>query len=180
MQRTCTKCEEAKKLEEFPLYNAERGWRRHECHTCVKRRMTSFYKGTQPEMLKRARERYQANPAAIWSPERKTRAYQLAKDRSAKYRDEVFSLYGVECVACGEKESKFLTLDHINNDGWERRKSNYREGGIAFYLDIIRHGKRDDLEVLCFNCNFGKARNGGILIKDRRVNGRCNDQSESS
>lgn len=180
MHRTCKKCSQEKDIEEFPLYNAKQGKRRYECNSCQRGRMNSYYEGSKPKRLKGARDRYHANPAAVWSPERKERAYKLARERKQKYLEQVLAMYGPVCVACGEDTPIFLTIDHIHNDGWEKRKENYREAGIAFYLDILRNGKRHDLEILCFNCNYGKNRNGGVLVKDRRVNGRCNDQSESS
>lgn len=177
-RRICKKCNEAKDILEFPLYNKERGWRRHECEECYRHRHKDMYNANRGHRLKQARERYSYDPAVGWTSKRKQQAYSAANRRREKYRDIVVSMYGGECAACGETEPLFLTMDHINNDGWQLRKSNYREGGIALYLDVMRHGKRDDLEVLCYNCNFGKNRNGGVLVRDRRVNVRCNDHPE--
>ena len=176
MTRTCRKCSEAKGLEEFPIYDKAKGYRRHECKTCNRLRVEAHHVANKVHRLGRARERYAKDPLAVWTPERKARAIELARVRYERIRNQVFDRYGGECVACGEQERLFLTIDHINNDGWERRKgpNGYRESGAGLYLDILRYGMRDDLEVLCFNCNFGKRRNGGTLVRDRRK-GRCND-----
>lgn len=175
MKRTCTKCTEEKEIDEFPFYNRAKGLRRHECDACHKVRMNGHYRANYDHRLNNARERYRRNPSVVWTLERRTKAYRLANERNARNRGKVFDMYGAECVACGETEPSFLTLDHINNDGGALRKASYREIGTPLWLDIVRNGKRHDLEVLCFNCNFGKQRNGGILVKDRRVSERCND-----
>lgn len=175
--RTCKKCNETKALEDFPLYDAQNGRRRHECTACNKQRVDAHHVAHKAHRLERARVRYQADPAAKWTPERRARARELGRVRYEELRSKVFDRHGGECQACGETERLFLTVDHINNDGWQLRagENGYRETGSGLYLDILRHGMRKDLEVLCFNCNFGKRRNGGILVKDRRVKGRRND-----
>ena len=59
----------------------------------------------------------------------------------------------------------FLTIDHINNDGKEERlkrggRSNQTTG--SWYLKLRREPNREDLQVLCFNCNLGKQVNKGV------------------
>jgi len=113
--------------------------------------------------------RYQADPAAKWTPERRKQANDLSRVRYEKLRSEVFTKHGGECAACGETEWMFLTLDHRNNDGWEQRANDpYGQTGAGLYKKILRYGMPHDLEILCFNCNFGKRRNGGLLVRDRR------------
>lgn len=60
---------------------------------------------------------------------------------------------GAKCTCCGESTEKFLTIDHINNDGNLDRKNGLRSSDL--YLAII-NGKRDKsvLRVLCYNCNL--------------------------
>ena len=68
-------------------------------------------------------------------------------------------------MCCGEVEPKFLSLDHINNDGWVDRKFD-KSGGSNFYRKVARlivEGKAPaDLQILCRNCNWGKHVNGGV------------------
>jgi hypothetical protein len=78
-----------------------------------------------------------------------------------------FRVLGDRCVCCGEAEPNFLQIDHIANDGAEHR----RRLGIAtrsgssrqhrLYQEVAS-GKTDGLQLLCANCNWGKARNGGM------------------
>src|ERR1700759_3250988 len=45
------------------------------------------------------------------------------RDRNRALRIECIKEYGGKCVCCNESISEFLTIDHINNDGTEHRKS---------------------------------------------------------
>lgn len=77
------------------------------------------------------------------------------KDR---VRKEVFSYYGggdIKCVCCGEREIKFMSLDHINGNGGKERKETKRVG-VQFYAFLIRTGFPDGLQTLCYNCNLAK------------------------
>lgn len=40
-----------------------------------------------------------------------------------RIKQKVFDHYGERCACCGETERLFLTLDHVNNDGAEHRRS---------------------------------------------------------
>ena len=65
---------------------------------------------------------------------------------------------GHECSCCGEREVRFLTLDHINNDG-ARYRQMYNEQQI--YRMARREGwPKDKYQVLCMNCNFAKGHFG--------------------
>jgi len=64
------------------------------------------------------------------------------------------------CSCCGEKDPRFLTLDHVNNDGGEHRETLKEH-------QIMRQAKsdgwpRDKYTCLCFNCNSGRSVNGGV------------------
>lgn len=61
------------------------------------------------------------------------------------------------CNCCGENEIKFLTIDHVDNNGAEHRKeifSNGRSGNIIQWL--IRNDYPAGFQVLCYNCNCAK------------------------
>jgi hypothetical protein len=71
--------------------------------------------------------------------------------------------YGHACACCGENEPTFLSLDHMNDDGSKERKG----GKSDMYVIIARIYKKtgvwpDGLQILCYNCNSGRYRNGGI------------------
>jgi hypothetical protein len=72
--------------------------------------------------------------------------------------------YGRSCACCGEPREAFLTLDHINNDGSAQRK---QSSSTAWRFTMARRALKTgqwpaDLQTLCFNCNCGRERNGGV------------------
>ncbi len=62
----------------------------------------------------------------------------------------------IKCNCCGEKEIKFLCIDHINNDGYKKRKNGRRAAGTELYRLIIKDNFPDTFQVLCHNCNSAK------------------------
>jgi hypothetical protein len=72
-----------------------------------------------------------------------------------------------KCACCGESIFQFLTLDHANNDGSSHREAltGYRRAATqSFFRALIKKGfpNNPPLIVLCYNCNLGRERNGGI------------------
>lgn len=93
----------------------------------------------------------------------------LKKSKQERINDKllVFGHYGNKCQCCGEVQQEFLTIDHINNDGSKQRKQNRSQCHI--YRWIIKNGFPQDLQILCYNCNMGKARNRG-MCPHKKVN----------
>ena len=87
-----------------------------------------------------------------WKKTKNRKSYRRAKA-------EVFERYGSACKCCGETEPMFLTIDHVNNDGGGRYR---KDRGYAMYQKIIDEGFPAKYQVLCWNCNTGKQRNGGV------------------
>jgi hypothetical protein len=88
-----------------------------------------------------------------------------------KLREEVFDAYGHRCACCGESNPFFLSIDHIDNDGAQKRKSGEQpKGGTSFYRWLKKNGFPKGFQVLCMNCNVGKHRNGGICPHQVRRN----------
>lgn len=82
------------------------------------------------------------------------------KKYSNKRYNCVMDHYGRACTCCGEKNLKFLTIDHINGNG----KSHRRNCQIyqTLYADFKLSGIwSEEVAVLCYNCNCGRYRNGG-------------------
>ena len=69
-----------------------------------------------------------------------------------KVRFEVIKGYGGKCVCCGEKEIKFLSIDHIKGDGKKHRK---KTKGHT-YSDLLKRNFPKGYQVLCHNCNMAK------------------------
>jgi hypothetical protein len=75
------------------------------------------------------------------------------------------ALGGARCACCGETTIEFLTIDHVNGDGAKHRrrlKESGGYGGLSLYRSIKRAGFPPDFQVLCYNCNVGRHRNGGV------------------
>lgn len=82
-------------------------------------------------------------------------------DKYAEAKSLVFSHYGSKCACCGEQETRFLTIDHVNDDGFKwRGNGNGQHKNI--YQWLVRKNYPDGFQVLCMNCNVGKHRNHGI------------------
>ena len=89
--------------------------------------------------------------------ENKKKRYKV---RARQLLIEVLEAYGgAVCSCCGETEPLFLSIDHINEDGAEMRK--IHGSGIDFYRWLKKHDYPGGFQVLCMNCNLGKAINGG-------------------
>lgn len=84
------------------------------------------------------------------------------KEYGKKIKKMIIDVYGGVCSCCGEKDGRFLSIDHINNNGAKFRKENKRVAGRGFYLWIIKNKYPKDLQLLCFNCNLGRQINGGL------------------
>lgn len=75
-------------------------------------------------------------------------------------RAKILDVYGRVCKCCGETTELFLTFDHVNNDGATQRKTLTSSNSLMYW--IIRNNYPDSIQVLCYNCNCGRARNNGI------------------
>lgn len=90
---------------------------------------------------------------------RVSKKHRRSKHRpSSFYKAQFLEMYGDKCQCCGESNPSFLTADHVNRDGAEERKKSKRASGYQQYL----REKREDIQVLCFNCNCGRELHNGI------------------
>jgi|SRR5262252_9520328 len=95
---------------------------------------------------------------AAWYQEHRERILgQQHQDRLEALQH--YSRGKLRCRCCGEDGYLFLTLDHTRNDGKEHRLAT-RATQICTLLK--RQGWPKGFQVLCYNCNFGRAKNGGI------------------
>jgi hypothetical protein len=85
------------------------------------------------------------------------------RNHPEEHRAEVITHYGCDppkCACCGESNIKFLTIDHINNDGNEMRK--IHGVGYKFLKWLEKMNYPDGFQILCMNCNWGKSQNNGV------------------
>jgi hypothetical protein len=83
---------------------------------------------------------------------------EVLRQRYQDRRLSVLRHYGIFCVCCGETEPRFLTLDHVNSDGYLHRQNVRKD----MYRWAIANNYPDTLQVMCFNCNCGRAHNNGV------------------
>lgn len=109
------------------------------------------------EKKKAANAAWRASNKVAIAAKKKT-DYESLRD---SLREEWLTAYGRKCECCGESNWKFLTIEHANGDGKSHRE---QVGTGVFMLKSMRREgwPRDRYQLLCFNCNSGKARNGGI------------------
>jgi hypothetical protein len=100
-----------------------------------------------------------------WRINNKERDKQNSMNRNKRIKIEVMSYYckGIPyCQCCKENIVKFLTIDHVDNNGSKHRKSLGLIGGIKFYYWLKNNNYPKGYQVLCYNCNCGRDKNHGI------------------
>lgn len=162
-KKTCRRCGEEKPVTEFRVFRAK-GRKTSITAICIpcdkKWHQEHYLEVTTPEKRKMLNER-----ARQWRRDHPETTKAKAKHWHAVYRERdrkiVYSVYGGKCVCCGEIEAMFLTVDHVNSDGHIERKKGLYTNGSQFYRWIIQNNFPKDYQLLCFNCNLGRARNNG-------------------
>lgn len=111
------------------------------------------------------------------------RAHQRARTRDYMRRlrhDAIMAYGGYRCACCGETEPKFLSIDHMFNDGAKHRREigeypgNGKGCGTTTMQWLKKHGYPAGFQVLCMNCNMGKSRNNGVCPhKSRHLMDNC-------
>lgn len=84
---------------------------------------------------------------------------EAGQRRRAKARQAVMDHYGAVCVCCGETIEKFLTIDHVNDDG--AQEARHRKNS-SLAEDVVKQGFPETYRILCLNCNRGRWLNGGV------------------
>lgn len=83
---------------------------------------------------------------------------QRRRDWGYALKLEVLSHYShgaVVCARCGYSDARALTIDHLNGDGANHRRS---IGQIMLYSWLKHNNWPSGFQVLCYNCNIIKAR----------------------
>jgi hypothetical protein len=135
--RRCHICRIVKQLEEFNKSKNRLAGRRYACRGCT----TAEYK------------RRKHNPEFLATRNAKTKTIR------ARAKSEVIAHYSKEsnkCACCGEANVKFLTVDHINDDGYLKRQSGEHPAGGAMYVWLRAHNYPEGFQILCMNCNAAK------------------------
>jgi hypothetical protein len=165
--RTCRKCHEEKTIDQFPVGCIIKGieYRRHSCKNCEAARKKDYYntniEGIRADQNRKAKLRYNSDLKKY-----RCQSAEWARHYREEYRNKVLDHYGRKCACCGETTEKFLTVDHVHNDGYIARKNKlhgrFVGSGSDIYRWIVKHGFPKHFQILCMNCNFGKFMGKGI------------------
>lgn len=100
--------------------------------------------------------------AEKWYVANKERVLLRLKNKRDILRNEVITAYGNKCACCGETRPTFLTIDHIKGGGSVVRMANGWSGNTIYAILKKLGFPKDHYQLLCYNCNCGRYRNGGI------------------
>ncbi len=112
-------------------------------------------------------QRHESTCRECLRPEARVNSHQ----RLVRYRIEVLTHYSggpPKCSCCGETEYFFLTFDHIKGGGSKHRKDTTGVGSKNLCAWLKRNNFPEGFRVLCFNCNCGRHRNGGVCPHEVR------------
>lgn len=131
MDASCYSCERPIKR-----YSPLRGQR---CGKCEYRARKKQIIAKMTEWRINNRERMRANESA----------------RYAARKVETIKAYGGKCAKCGEYDSRFLTVDHVHNNGAADRAARKNKTSDV-HIWLKRHGYPKGFQILCGNCNLKK------------------------
>jgi hypothetical protein len=122
------------------------------------------------KILEYHRAYYKKNKRRLKEYQRLYRKTRKDPAEERKYQNEwrrrrkaaAISAYGGKCACCGETEPAFLTIDHENGDGSKHRAAIHAKPGQSTYNWLAKNGYPKGFQVLCWNCNSGRAVNGGV------------------
>lgn len=170
---TCRTCGETKTVEDFPKRAVD-----YTCTRCrgiyAVRKYHERRAAMSPEALQALKDKINERQSQRRSKrlaamsEEAAQAYRAAINaenisRREAVRHEVYMAYGgYNCACCGETERTFLSIDHVNNDGAEHRRSCRLNSGEQLYRWLKRNGFPSGFQILCMNCQWGKRNNKGV------------------
>lgn len=163
--KVCTKCHIEKDLSKFYADKSKSDGHKPRCKSC------------ENEYARLNRQ----NPKYIYKFNKYQKEWQKTYRRTTKYKEwrklafeklsktrqelkkQIVEHYGGKCNCCPVNEICFLSIDHVNNDGYKLREHRKRRNyDIRYYRKIISDNYPKDLQILCYNCNMAKNHNGGI------------------
>jgi transcription elongation factor Elf1 len=171
--RTCPACKEHKCRAAFQRANNRVGGLQVYCRKCANSRRNEWNAVARGFD---SREEWRQHRDEV----RKQNKIQALKRNSARNKQinwlmrlEMIAGYGgkCQCPGCQETTPEFLTLDHINNDGKAERAISGFKTNYSLFIRLKAAGwPQDRYQLLCMNCNWGRARHGGVCphVAERR------------
>lgn len=178
--RTC-KVHGKQKLSKYYKYSVRNKKNDHiviqyECKLCRASRSKKAYRKNKAWYKEYNRKWWANNKDKSVTYYKNNKDIKLAQRRGFyhKIRREVLSYYSGNqnpfCDCCGEKEYKFLALDHKFGDGAKHRKELRIKGGSGRMCEWAKdNGYPDMFRVLCHNCNHAYGCYGMCPHKEKYV-----------
>lgn len=166
IERTCRKCGKTKAFQDFAVVYAKgsrgQNYRQHTCKECAKEAHAARMRKARVAKPEKYREHQRDHRNRHLERVRRQR-----RESGRRRKLRVMHGYGgPECVCCGEKCLTMLTIDHVNNDGAKHRNElnggKGREASVELYCWLEENNYPSGFQVLCYNCNISKHRNGGV------------------
>lgn len=167
------------KVEAYRQHNlaayraAHRRWRATDKGQAATKRQAEKDQVRRTNLTAQERQEQQARDRARYarqsSEQRASNARQKNESRRRRMEklwEGVLSAYTRFCACCGETNRMFLTVDHMNGGGAAHRKQSGGSDGVLRWLRD--HGYPAGFQILCFNCNCGRARNGDVCPHQTR------------
>lgn len=153
-RKRCTSCKKLKIIVDFyPRKSRGLNEWSQPCKQCQKLRCS--------EWRRKNKYRHSRNHRR-WLEQNQNYIRDYKKIARQKLRLEIYNAYGGSiCKCCGEKEWSFLTIDHIENDGYKHRKELKSRSSDVLFVWLKKNNFPRGFQVLCMNCQFGKVRNNG-------------------
>lgn len=169
--KKCRRCDTDKPFREFYKDSATPDGLGRLCRKCNNAQHFKWYHANLEQARLLARRSRLNNIDTVKARQKinyqrnRTERLKYANERSKRLKSAAYEAYGgYVCACCGESERAFLSLDHVNNDGFAHRRAalgkNYGASGL--YMWLRKNGYPAGFQVLCMNCNYGKRMNGGV------------------
>lgn len=156
-EKACRRCDRWLPAPEFPKDCTKRDGLATMCKDCRYKGNQEWRAKHREELAAKKRQHYHENREQI------LRSRHLSRNHARyinRLKQEVFNHYGNKCYCCDLRDPRFLTIEHLNNDGYTvkyKSGKGKRLAGTGLYRHIIDAGFPSDITLACFNCNCARA-----------------------
>lgn len=124
------------------------------CEAClIKNREASkkWYKNQSSSYHRQRDKKYKNTSKA------KIARNKYLKRKRAEFKKIILEKYGCACECCKEANPAFLTIDHVNQDGYKDNQNR-----MKMLRNLAKKPKLDNFRILCYNCNCAREHFNGI------------------